>query len=878
MKKIFFSTLFFAVHYLGNAQSSQSLIIPAVPNPSERLVNLKNQWDAFQKNPPLIGVRSCFTFLLDALDTRFLKDEQVVAVLKKVQTRMIDDPTAGKSYGNIFWGWNETGNDIGDGNNVEFCMQYAILIKILFNDRLSAEANKTLSQIFSLGIKGARNQFVRVSYTNIYLMKIWNLVSVGQVYHQPAVLEEGRQCFNTWLNQIARNGNREYDSPTYAGVAIESLLLLHKYINDADIKKKASVALDFLLTDLCSHYNPRAGILAGAHSRDYNRVFSRDLLENYFNPLLGGKDNNNELFRQVCYSALREFGLTPFQKGLMKRNNRFIVQRWDSLDYSYSCDFVGKKVSIASSNQAYSPDDKSFAIYLSSPTIPEMPNITYVMEGRDDPYGTWGAEGKGAKLKYLMPANYPANGGWAKTRHLMPFIQVAQNKGEFVMLVDGKKDHNCIKDYLNSTVILPNYFDEIWLGNKKIVVPNIGDKIAFDSTNTFIARFEDVGVAFRILWDNADKTEPAYLFNDGFQYLSTRSPFLIKQNKAIRFTLKHPNNGNGRIAMWWKTTEGIKTAADFLKFKESILKAAVVVKEQNGIVDISVNTVAGKLGVKADLIHEQRLHYYNPTMLPNHFLFNVDGVEIGKPIIEKYRQKQVLLDNYFNNEVHSKTGLPFHYLWTDTAMSGFSQLGEIFKTKGADIQTLKSSPTAKNLKDASVYIIVDADTKEESKNPNFMTLNAADEIAKWVNKGGVLMIMANDFKNAELDSFNILAGKFGMQFNKDQIHPVTNRNWNMGASTNLPEIPLFTNVHKIYLKEVASIVCRGKSFPVFTEQNKVLMAACTYGKGYVFAIGDPWIYNEYIGHWMLPADFDNTQAANNLVEILLKKSANRNIE
>lgn len=81
---------------------------------------------------------------------------------------MISDPAAGKSYGNIFWGWHETGIDVGDGNNIEFCMQYGLPIKLLFNDRLSDEARKTLDEIFTLGIQGARNQVVRISYTNIF--------------------------------------------------------------------------------------------------------------------------------------------------------------------------------------------------------------------------------------------------------------------------------------------------------------------------------------------------------------------------------------------------------------------------------------------------------------------------------------------------------------------------------------------------------------------------------------------------------------------------------------------------------------------------------------------------------------------------------------
>lgn len=614
--------------------------IPAMPNPAARKAFMEREWAAMQLSPPKLGVRDCFQFLLDALDTRFLKDEQVEWLLKKVQSRMISNPAGGRSYGNIFWGWQETGYDIGDGNNIEFCMQYGLPIKLLFNDRLSDQARKTLDEIFTLGIQGARNQAVRISYTNIFLMKIWNFVAYGQVYQQPEILEEGRKYFNQWLSHIAQYGNREYDSPTYSGVDMESLLLIYTFSKDADIKSKAGDALNFFLTDLSAHYNIRAGILAGAHSRDYNRVFSRDLLEEkYFNPLLGRQNNNTHLFHQICFSALQQLGLSTPQKELMNRKNRFIVQRWDSLAHTFACDYVGNKVSIASSNQAYSPDDKPFVMYLSSPRITEMPNIAFVMEGRDDHYGTWGAQGMGEKMKDRMPVNYPANGGWGKTRHLMPFMQAAQNKGEFVMLVSGEKDHNCINDYLNSTIILPNSFDEMWMGDLKISMPEIGSSIILEKTNTFFARFEDVAISFRILWDDTGEGMRASLFNDGFKYQPARENFQIKNNEALRLTLRHSNTGKASIAMWWKVEEGIKTAADFLKFRQQVLNAPFMVDSQNGVVDISVITPGGKLGIKADIAHKKRLAYYNPSPLPNDYLFNVDGVEIGKPILGKYVQK-----------------------------------------------------------------------------------------------------------------------------------------------------------------------------------------------------------------------------------------------
>lgn len=621
------------------AQYSGPYKIPLMPDPVARKATLESDWAALQQSPPQGIVRGGFLFLLDALDTHFLTAQQTEWLLKLLKSRIITDSSA-ESFGNIYWGWTDKNNDVGDGNNVEFCVQYGILIKMLFDDRLSPEARKTLDEIFQYALMGIRNQKVRVSYTNIYVMKIWNLVALGQVYKQPTVIEEGREVFNKWLNHLARYGNREYDSPTYSGVVLESLLLLHKYINDDDIRTKAGDAINFLMTDLCTHYNERGGFLGGAHSRDYNRVFSRDLLgEKYINPLLGWQNKNDHLFNEICFTALKEIGFTRQQKNLMNRKNRYVVQRWDSLPNTYACEFVGDKFSIASSNQAYSPDDKSLVVYLSSPKVPDMVNITYVAEGRDDPYGTWAAEGKGKTMKYLMPANYPSNGGWDKTRHLTPFIQTAQNMNEFVMLVSGAKDHNCINDYVNSTITLPNTFDEIWMGNQKINTPDVGHNVAFDKTNTFFARFENVAVAFRILWDNADKGEKAVLYNDGFKYTPARESFSLTNDRALRITLKHPHNGEVKIAMWWKVQEGINSQADFLKFMQSILQAPVNVSEKNGIADISVLTASGKLGVKSDLIKKQRLAYYLPTPIPKDFLFNVDGKELGTPIMKKYFSK-----------------------------------------------------------------------------------------------------------------------------------------------------------------------------------------------------------------------------------------------
>jgi unsaturated rhamnogalacturonyl hydrolase len=231
-------------------------------------------------------------------------------------------------------------------------------------------------------------------------------------------------------------------------------------------------------------------------------------------------------------------------------------------------------------------------------------------------------------------------------------------------------------------------------------------------------------------------------------------------------------------------------------------------------------------------------------------------------------QSVIGLDNWFNKETNAKTGKPFHYLWTDTAFSGYSRWGKIFTDKGATLSTL-GKPDANVLSKINVYIIVDPDTTTETPTPNYLMSDDINAIKKWVNDGGVLAILANDAPNCEFTNLNKLMKQFGMTFNHVTLHPVTGTNFEMGACKDLPNHPLFKGVSKIYIKEVSDINLSGTAKAILSENGKVLIAENKFGKGYVFAIGDPWIYNEYMDHDRLPVTFENRKAAENLTDLLL---------
>ncbi len=106
MKKliIFLLCLSTAVQH-AHAQINKQYIIPSMPNPEARKKNIEQEWTLLQSATPGLMVRDCFLFLIDALDTRYLKPEQVEWLLKLVQTRVITDTAIKENYGNIYWGW-----------------------------------------------------------------------------------------------------------------------------------------------------------------------------------------------------------------------------------------------------------------------------------------------------------------------------------------------------------------------------------------------------------------------------------------------------------------------------------------------------------------------------------------------------------------------------------------------------------------------------------------------------------------------------------------------------------------------------------------------------------------------------------------------------
>ncbi|RBL91628.1 DUF4350 domain-containing protein [Chitinophaga flava] len=241
---------------------------------------------------------------------------------------------------------------------------------------------------------------------------------------------------------------------------------------------------------------------------------------------------------------------------------------------------------------------------------------------------------------------------------------------------------------------------------------------------------------------------------------------------------------------------------------------------------------------------------------------------------QAHKGMTVTLDYHYNYE-HKKDKegqmVRWHYIWDEEDQSGLSVWGHIFDSLGISRDTLHDEPTAANLRNSDIYMIIDPDTERESPNPHYMTPAAAQTIYNWVKAGGVLVLLENDSLNAEFDHFNRLSEKFGIHFNGDSRNRVQGRNWEQGAFVLPQDHEIFAGVGKVYIKELSTMTIKAPARAVFKDGDHVIMAVAKVGKGTVFAVGDPWFYNEYVDGKRLPAEYRNYQAAAALTAWLKKQ-------
>src|SRR5579872_1515579 len=209
-------------------------------------------------------------------------------------------------------------------------------------------------------------------------------------------------------------------------------------------------------------------------------------------------------------------------------------------------------------------------------------------------------------------------------------------------------------------------------------------------------------------------------------------------------------------------------------------------------------------------------------------------------IATAHGQKVVALDGFHNNE----SKMPDHYQWDGVRPGGFSELGKLLEGLGAELRTVRERVTPGVLAGVKVFIIVDPDTPAETIDPQYIMPPEIAAIEDWVRAGGRLVLLGNDKGNAEFAHFNQLAKRFGIEFLEETYPKVKGK----GILIAKGETSIFEGAPEVYLVEVAPLKVEANVKILLADHGTPIMALAHVGRGEVFALGDPWIYNEYIDH------------------------------
>ena len=296
--------------------------------------------------------------------------------------------------------------------------------------------------------------------------------------------------------------------------------------------------------------------------------------------------------------------------------------------------------------------------------------------------------------------------------------------------------------------------------------------------------------------------------------------------------------------------------------------------------DVSLSGTVKGVGLGGDPYHDGSYAYYIGEKVATNDPKGVGAFLLASSEMETAQNAKlgrgdtVLVDGWFNSQQRADAfgeQVLFHYKWTTWDEPGYSLFGHIFRNYGATTAELDAEPTFASLRNAQVYLIASPDNPDKNPHPHFANAEDAAQIAQWVKAGGVLMIMENDTSYADLDHFNVISEKFGIHFNSVLRKHVIGTNWEQGKIVIDGTGPIFHHPNTIYVKDVCTISVSGPAHSVLSEGADIYMATAKNGKETVYAMVDPWLYNEYTDGRKLPAVYDNFAAGNELVRWVLEQ-------
>jgi hypothetical protein len=362
------------------------------------------------------------------------------------------DPSS-PDYGKVIW---KVGHpEIQDNNSIEFTISSMAPAVLRYGDKLSPAFRQELIPHLKAAIVAIRNHQVPVTYTNIYLMKLANLMMLGRIVNDPTAIADGRTNLDTWLAFTSTNGITEYDSPVYSTVHLMCLDYVYLEAPDAATKAKARAALDFVWSDLAANYFPGRDSLGGPHSRCYDFLYQTGSLQHFYflaglapalvdKAWLGGAWLNTPWPGDYMPSqSILDLAAIP---------ERIVQQRFGADTGRDRYNYITPDFDIGSTSSYYGPQDMPVSAEFAS--TKKLPVVGIVADPFDAPFGLTRTADKTGHLK---------------PKHLKVNISSVQEKGTILALYDLSPElpHNRTNS-IATNVILPVNADGIYFNGSKL--------------------------------------------------------------------------------------------------------------------------------------------------------------------------------------------------------------------------------------------------------------------------------------------------------------------------------------------------------------------------------------------------------------------------
>lgn len=565
---------------------------------SAQLRELDHRYENCLKLSPRLGVRELFRL---SLDTAILNHEtQRIEKLLELAAQMQDIDPQSQTYGNFKWYWGA--EKCIDRNAVEFGMQKGILMLMLYKDRLNPKTAELLMKLVQLSIEGINRHSVPESYTNIFLMKIWNCIAIGETVGNTELTETGYSMLDRWLLYTSECGIHEYLSPTYYGVDLESLGLIAKYAKREEGRIKAVKALKLFWIDIAANWFQPCSRLGGAHSRDYDYLTGHGMLDDFMGTVQwSGITKTPSLFQELALWQSPD----DLMQSILKTIPRTIQQRWGNGLGDHATQYMGRSFSIGSSSAVYGPMDKPLTVNLAGG--PKMVVANFFLDARGDPYG---------QMKFAM------KDGHNKALHLKGFHASVQHGSEVILLASSEP---ATDRYIPEPACLQSHFiipseTDVWIGNDP-VIPEKDLKMPVPPGTPVFLRYKDVavGINFILRLDTNGKPAPVYLVCDGDKYHARRISCVHSEGKP---------SGRGVVVVRTKAMEGMDDNS-FKDFQKEFTAVKTTVKTDGATVDIS----SANMRLTADVAGQKLLKAEGGEQGSGEYILAVNGRDYGREIL-----------------------------------------------------------------------------------------------------------------------------------------------------------------------------------------------------------------------------------------------------